>query len=145
VGLKVVVVGTGLFIVNVNPDEVPPPGVGLNTVTVVVPAVAIFAAGTTAVKLVAETYVVVKLDAPHLTTDCELKLVPVTVNVNCAPPAAAVLGLNVVAVGAGLFIVNVNPDDVPPPGVGLNTVTAGVPAVAIFAAGTTAVKEVADT
>ena len=62
---------------------------------------------------------------------------------NWAPPTVAEVGLNVVVVGTGLFIVNVNPDDVPPPGVGLNTVTVAVPAVAIFAAGTTAVNWVA--
>ena len=64
---------------------------------------------------------------------------------NRAPPAVAEVGLNVVVVGAGLFIVKVTPDDVPPPGVGLNTVTDGVPPTEIFAAGTVAVKEVAET
>jgi hypothetical protein len=73
-------------------------------------------------------------------------LVPVTVNVNWAPPAAALLGLNVVAVGAGLFIVNVKPGvDVPPPGAGLTTVIVDVPAVTIFAAGTIAVNWIAET
>ena len=37
-GLKVVIVGAGLLIVNVRLFEVPPPGAGLTTVTVAVPA-----------------------------------------------------------------------------------------------------------
>src|SRR3989338_4818471 len=40
-------------IVNVWADEVPPAGVGLNTVTLAVPALAMFAAGTAAVSCVA--------------------------------------------------------------------------------------------
>jgi len=107
-GLIDIAEGTGLFeevIVKVNPDEVPPPGVGLNTVTVAVPAVAMFAAGTVAVNLVAETYVVVRLVPFHLTTDDEMKLLPFTVKVNAVPPAVAEEGLNEVAAGTGLLTV----------------------------------------
>jgi hypothetical protein len=98
--------GKGLlleFIVKVSPDEVPPPGVGLNTVTVAVPAVAMFAAGTVAVTLVAETYVVVRLVPFHLTTDDEMKLLPFTVKVKEDPPAATEVGLKDVAAGTGLL------------------------------------------
>ncbi len=55
VGERDVVVGTGLFMVNVWELEVPPPGVGLNTVTVEVPAVVISDAKIEAVICVAET------------------------------------------------------------------------------------------
>jgi hypothetical protein len=99
--------GTGLLlevIVNVSPEDVPPPGVGLKTVTVAVPADAMFAAGTIAVTLVAETYVVVRLVPFHLTTDDEMKLLPFTVKVNEALPAAAEVGLKEVAAGTGLLI-----------------------------------------
>ena len=48
-------VGAGLFIVKVFPPDVPPPGAGLNTVTVAVPAVARFAAGMTAVRVEDDT------------------------------------------------------------------------------------------
>jgi hypothetical protein len=91
-------------IVNVSPEDVPPPGVGLKTVTVAVPADAMFAAGTIAVTLVAETYVVVRLVPFHLTTDDEMKLLPFTVKVNEALPAAAEVGLKEVAAGTGLLI-----------------------------------------
>jgi len=50
------------------------------------------------------------------------------------PIDAAVLGEIEVAVGAGLLIVNVLTAEVPPPGVGVNTVTDAVPVVAISAA-----------
>ena len=46
-------------------------------------------------------------------------------------PTAAVLGEIEVSVGAGLLIVNVEALEVPPPGVGLKTVTGAVPAVAM--------------
>jgi hypothetical protein len=77
-----------------------------------------------------------------------MKLLPVTVSVKADPPAVAEDGLNDVATGTGLLtalIVKVNPDDVPPPGVGLKTVTVAVPAVAIIAAVMGAVSVVPDT
>ena len=98
--------GTGLLlevIVKVSPDDVPPPGVGLNTVTVAVPADAMFAAGTVALTCVAETYTVVRLVPFHLTTDDEIKLLPFTVKVNEVPPAVAEVGLKKVAAGTGLL------------------------------------------
>ena len=82
----------------------------------------------------------------HLITDPLIKLVPVTVKVNAEPPAVAEEGDRVVAEGTGLpaaLMVNVNPLEVPPPGVGLVTVTVAVPAVAILAAGILAVTCVA--
>jgi hypothetical protein len=93
--------------------------------------------------------VVVRLVLFHLTTEEEMKLLPVTVSVKADPPLAAEEGFNVVATGTGLlaaeFIVKVSPDDVPPPGVGLKTVTVAVPAVAIIAAVIGAVSVVPDT
>ncbi len=58
-----------------------------------VPAVAIREAGTVAVSWVDETNVVASAVAFHFTVEVETKFVPVTVNVNCAPPAVAQLGL----------------------------------------------------
>ena len=52
-----------------------------------------------------------------------MRLLPVTVSVNAAPPAIAELGVNVVIAGTGVVIVNGRLTDVPPPGVGLNTFT----------------------
>jgi hypothetical protein len=148
-GLKLVVVGRGLsgtLIVKVWPLEVPPPGVGLKTVTLAVPAVAMSAARIDAVTWVALTYVVVRFVPFHLTTELEMKLVPFTVSVKADPPAVAELGLRLVVVGRGLsgtLIVKVWALEVPPPGVGLKTVTLAVPAVAMSAAAIEAVSWVA--
>src|SRR5262249_58557921 len=70
-----------------------------------------------------------------------MKWLPLTVRVNAAPPATAVLGDRLVSNGAGLFvvIVNVRALDGPPPGAGLTTVTGGVPATAMSLAAIAAV------
>src|SRR5437016_934345 len=94
--------GGGGLIVNVTEFEVPPPGVGLTTVTDAVPAVATFAAGTIAVSLIEETNVVVRAEPFQLTFELEMKLVPFTVKVNWALPAMVELGLIEVVVGTGL-------------------------------------------
>jgi hypothetical protein len=74
---------------------------------------------------------------PKLTVELAMKFVPVSVNVNVAPPAVALVGLIDVSVGAGFaaeLTVKFAGADVPPPGVGFVTVTGNVPAVAISAA-----------
>ena len=104
-GLIELVVGTGLLMVNVTAFDVPPPGAGFTTVTDAVPALAIRAAGTVAVSRVALTNVVVSAVPFQFTVEPETKLVPFTVNVNCAPPAVAEVGLIEVIVGTGLLMV----------------------------------------
>jgi hypothetical protein len=64
-------------------------------------------AGIAAVNWVEETNVVVRSEPFHLTTDPEMKLVPLTVNVKADPPAVAEEGLRFVVVGKGLLIVKV--------------------------------------
>ena len=59
-GLKDVRAGTGLLIVKVAAPDVPPPGAGVDTVTIAAPAVAMSAAVIAACKLVLETKVVVR-------------------------------------------------------------------------------------
>jgi hypothetical protein len=81
----------------------------------------------------------------HCTTEEDTKLVPVTVSVNAAPPAIAEFGFMDAVVGAGLLIVNPNPLVVPPPGVGVETVTTSVPAAATSAAVMAACKLVLET
>ncbi len=121
-------------IVKVWALEVPPPGVEFTTVTWAVPADAMSVAVIAAVNWVEETYVVVRLDPFQFTTEPDTKPVPFTVSVNPAPPAVAEVGLRPVVAGTGLLIVEVWALEVPPPGVGLNTVTRAVPADAMSAA-----------
>ena len=80
----------------------PPPGVGLKTVTLAVPAEAMSAAGIDAVSWIDETYVVVRSVPFHLTSELEMKFVPFTVSVKPDPPAVADEGLRLVVVGTGL-------------------------------------------
>ncbi len=131
-----VIVGFDAPIVNAAFPEVPPPGVGLNTVTWAVAAVAMSAAVIAAFTCVALTNVVVRFDPFHLTTAPLTNPVPFTVKVNAAPPAVALVGDNELIVGTGFeaVIVKAAFPEVPPPGVGLNTDTCAVPAVAISAA-----------
>lgn len=129
-------VGTGLLMVNVLAADVPPPGVGLNTVTEAVPTVAMSAAVICAWSWVLLTNVVVRFVPFQRTTDVMAKFVPVAVSVKAALPAAALVGEIELRVGAGFVAVTVNVAalDVPPPGVGLNTVTEAVPVAAMSVA-----------
>ena len=95
------------LIVNDRLPDVPPPGAGLVTVTVAVPAVAISAAVIAAVNSVALTKVVVLAAPLNFTTDVDTMPIPLTVSVKAAPPAVALVGEREVAVGAGLLMVKV--------------------------------------
>jgi hypothetical protein len=86
-------VGVGLLIVKVSAPEVPPPGAGVKTVTIAVPLAVTSAAVIAACKLVLETNVVVRAVPFHCTIEEDMKLAPVTVSVNAAPPTTAELGL----------------------------------------------------
>jgi len=70
----------------------------------------------------------------NVTTEVDTKFVPFTVRVNAAPPAVAFDGDSVVIAGTGLFTVNGELPDVPPPGAGLVTVTLNMPAAVMSAA-----------
>ena len=136
VGATELSVGSGLLTVNVTAPEIPPPGVGVNTVTDGVPPTAISAAVICAWSCVALIYVVVRLLPFQRTTDVIAKFVPVAVSVKAAAPAAALVGEIELSVGTGFVavMVNVATLDVPPPGVGLNTVTEAVPVAAMSVA-----------
>src|SRR5882762_1402711 len=105
--------------------DVPPPGAGLNTVTCVVPAMAMSAAVMPACNCVALTNVVVRFVPFQLTTEPLRNPVPFTVSVNAAVPAVAFAGDSELIAGTGFvaLIVKAELPDVPPPGAGLNTVT----------------------
>ena len=87
---------------NVRPLDVPPPGVGENTVTVAVPALTTSDAEIVPRNSVDETNVVVRFDPFHRTTEPETKFVPITVSVKPGLPADVDEGLSEVVVGAGL-------------------------------------------
>ena len=77
-----------------------------------------------------------------------MKLLPMTVSVNPAPPAVAEDGLRLVVNGTGLLAALIKKVwllDVPPPGAGLNTVTVAVPADTMSAAWIAAVSWVEET
>src|SRR6266446_6776441 len=143
VGEIEVIDGKGLLIANVAVADAPPPGAGFVTVTLTVPPVAISAAVIAAVTCVALTNVVVFAAPLKLTTEVDTKFVPLTVSVNAAPPAGALVGNKVVIVGTGLLMVTVAAAEMPPPGAGFVTVTLNVAAVAISAASIAAVTCVA--
>jgi hypothetical protein len=88
---------------NVFAAEVPPPGVGVKTVTEALPVAAISLARIWACRLVLLMKVVVRLLPFQRTTDAVTKLVPVAVSVNAPLPAAAVFGRTELNVGTGLL------------------------------------------
>ena len=140
-GATVVNVGVEApVIVKVRALEIAPPG--FCTVTEALPAAAVSAAGIAAVSWVALTKVVVRFAAFQRTTEPLTKLLPFTVSVKAAPPAAALLGATVVNVGVEApVIVKVRALEIAPPG--FCTVTEAVPAAAMSAAGIAAVSWVA--
>jgi hypothetical protein len=86
--------------------DVPPPGAGLNTVTLAVPAAAMSVAGIVAVSWVLLTKVVVRFALFHLTREptapfTGTKPEPLTVRVKDGPPARAEFGVIFVIVGTG--------------------------------------------
>jgi hypothetical protein len=89
--------------------------------------------------------VVERFEPFHLTTEAFMKFVPFTVRVKAEPPAVSLVGLKLVVVGTGLFMVNVWALDDPPPGVGLTTITLAVPFPVMSDAGTVALSCVPDT
>ena len=82
----------------------------------------------------------------NLTTEPLTKPDPLIVRVKAAEPTATLAGCKVVIAGTGLFaavIVKVTAFEVPPPGAGFVTETAGVPVAATSAASIAAVSFVA--
>ena len=89
--------------------DVPPPGVGFTTVIAGVPEDEISVESIAADTCVELIKVVVLAEPFILTTDEDIKLEPVTVNVKFDPPEQTDDGDNDVILGLGLLIVN--PDD----------------------------------
>src|SRR5262249_28492309 len=123
----------------------PPPGAGVKTVTLGVPAAAMSAAGMLAVSCVDETNVVGRSAPFSRTTELAVKLEPAAVRVKAAPPAATAAGVMLLSAGTGLLTARVAGDGVPPPGGGVETVTPSAPGKAMSLARMAAVSWVADT
>src|SRR5206468_3297226 len=106
-----------LVMVKVRAPDVPPPGIGLNTVIWADPAMAMSIAEMAARSSVLLTNVVVRSEPFQCTTDRATKFVPLTVSVNAAPPAVALLGESApsTGTGTGLVPVPVSPRDTVPP------------------------------
>lgn len=136
VGEMEVRVGTTLFTVKSTAPLLPPPGAGLLTTTGKDPAVAMSGAVTAMVTCVELTNVTVLALPMNVPVAPLTKLEPLMVRLKAAPPAVALLGESEVIVAAGLLILKVWAEVVPPPGAGLVTVTLTEPAVAMSAAGT---------
>jgi len=81
---SIMVKGTGF--------ELPPPGLGLTTVTLAVPALETIVAGTTAVNSPVFTNVVARGVPFQFTTDPDTNPAPLTVNTNPGPDGATAAG-----------------------------------------------------
>src|SRR5437867_2679422 len=107
-----------LVMVKVRAPDVSPIGKKSNTVICADPARATSLAGMAARNSVPLTNVVVRFESFQRTTEEATKFVPLTVSVNAAPPAVALLGESApsTGTGTGLVPVPVSPrDTVPPP------------------------------
>ena len=107
-GESEVMAGTGLveteLMVNTDTFDVPPPGVGLNTVILAVPATATNVALTDAVNCVALTKVVTNAVPFQLMTEPLIKFVPVMVSVNAGSPAVTLAGEMEDTTGTGFTV-----------------------------------------
>src|SRR5262245_60352075 len=137
-GLRPVMVGAGLVgvITKLASFEGPPPGAGLNTITLAAPATAMSPAVIAAVNCVLVTKVVVRSESFHRTTDPLMKFLPVTVRAKARDPAVAEEGLRPATAGPALVgvITKLTSFEGPPLGPGLNTITLAAPAAAMSSA-----------
>jgi hypothetical protein len=130
-------------IVKFTLGELPPPAGGFSTETRAFPAELISEARICAVREVLETNVVSLWVPFHNTCEPEMKFVPLTVKANAELPATTLEGDRDVTDGAGFggrVIVKLSAGEVPPPGVGFNTVTLAVATLDSREAGTRALS-----
>ena len=106
-GVRLVIDGTGLpaAIVKIVALDVPPPGVGLKTVTPPVPIAAMSAAEIEAVSWLLLIKLVVLSELFHRTIEVLTKFEPFTVKVNAEPPGGMEAGERLVMDGERLLIV----------------------------------------
>src|ERR1700722_15006759 len=136
--------GTGLTAVmaKVAAFEVPPPGVGLTTVTPALPAFVRSKAGISAVSCGALQEGAASAGPFQWTAEVATKSLPLTVRVIAMPAADALDGERKLSDGIGFTAVmmNVATLEVPPPGAVLITVTLALPAVVRSEPGSRAVS-----
>ena len=87
---------------NLREFDGPPPGEGLTTVTVAVPAVAMAAPEIDTVSWMALTKAVFLADPFHCTLDPLMKFLPLTTSVRAGAPAVALEGSRLLIVGHGI-------------------------------------------
>lgn len=92
--------GVRFLIESVSEFDVPPPGVGFDTVIVWLPAMVSLAAGSTALSWLDETRLAVKRFPSKLTVDALLNPDPVRVSVVSADPTGALAGETLLREGA---------------------------------------------
>ena len=126
--------GVGFSIESGCEPDVPPPGAAFVTSMEAIP---VETGVVTAVSCDELTNVVASGAPPSRTTLVMTKLDPVTVSVE-GTPTRMVDGERLPIEGTGFWTVSVTLVEVPPPGIGLSSVIAWVPAVAMSAAGTVA-------
>ena len=103
VGLKLPITGRGLdeLTGKLTTFELPPPGIGLITITARVPAAAISEAGICVDNWVELMNVVIRLVLLILITEAGTNPVPLTVNWKAGPPGIAECGSRLTITGAG--------------------------------------------
>src|SRR5688500_20231058 len=115
--------GTDAVTASGSTAEVPPPGAGLNTTTLNVPAPDTSSALSVVVSSVALTSRVARTPPETWMMEPALKPVPVTRTSRLSCPASADDGVIAVTTGAGLVTGSVLAGEAPPPGPGLLTIT----------------------
>src|SRR5712691_3487938 len=122
------------LVVKVAAPEVPPPGAGLNTVTLDVPTLLMSAAVIWAASCVPLTNVVKRSLPFHRTTEPSTKPVPLMESANATSPLVLLVGEMVVIFDRGTLTARSSEFEMPPPGEGLTTVTGYAPTVTMSAA-----------
>jgi hypothetical protein len=139
-----VTTGTGLVTSNVTALDAPPPGTGFDTVTIATEPLERLGAGNEAFISLELTSTVERAAPFQFTTDDGTKPAPAMSIVVAPDPAMTLAGLIDFTTGGGLSTVKLAAADTPPPGDGLETVTAAIEPFVKSAAGTVAAKAVAE-
>jgi hypothetical protein len=139
-----VTTGDGLDTSNSTALDAPPPGTGFDTVTIATELLERLVAGNEAFISLELTSTVERAAPFQFTTDDGTKPAPAMSIVVAPDPAVTLAGSIDFTTGGGLSTVKVAAADTPPPGDGLETVTAAIEPFIKSAAGTVAAKAAAE-